>query len=116
MPELFEKALDLALEMKDPQRKLERRRKREAARSKTRLDEAAGAKKREASRREGHERFRYTPSSVRERLFERADYPIQKHCRPSGVGSIPASGWGAAGAGPAAKRCLSKITPSVRLN
>ncbi len=58
MPEIFEKALDLALEKKDPQKKLERRKKREATRSKTRLDEAgpktrldeaAGAKKREAS-------------------------------------------------------------------
>jgi len=62
MPEIIEKAVDLALEKKDPQQKLERRRKRQAARSKTRLDEAnppktrldeaAGAKKREAPRRE----------------------------------------------------------------
>ncbi len=79
MPEIFEKALDLALEMKDPQRKLERRRKREAARSKTRLDEAAGAKKREA--RAG---CRYTPSSVRERLFERADC----QCEYRGPGGV----------------------------
>ncbi len=58
MPEIFEKALDLALEKKDPKQKLERRKKREAARAKTRPDEAnppktrpdeeAGAKKREA--------------------------------------------------------------------
>ncbi len=40
MAEIFEKALDLALEKKDPQRKLERRRKRQAVRSRTRLDEA----------------------------------------------------------------------------
>ena len=40
MPEIVEKSLDLALEMKDPKKKLQRRRKREAARSKTRLDEA----------------------------------------------------------------------------
>ncbi len=61
MPELFEKALDLALEKIDPKQKLERRRKREAARSKTRLDEEAArskthpdeAKKREAPRCEG---------------------------------------------------------------
>ncbi len=63
MPEIFEKALDLALEKMDPKQKLERRRKRETARPKTRPDEAAGAKKREASRREGHERSRYIPSS-----------------------------------------------------
>ncbi len=79
MPELFEKALDLALEMKDPQRKLERRRKREAARSKTRPDEVTGAKK-----REGHERSRYIPSSVRERLLERADY----QCEYRGLGGV----------------------------
>ncbi len=80
MAEIFEKALDLALEKKDPQRKLERRRKRQAARSKTRLDEAAEAMKREAPRREGSRAFqappgaqasrlhlsRYIPSSVRE--------------------------------------------------
>ena len=70
MPEIFEKALDLALEQMDPKQKLERRRKRQATRSKTRPDEAAGAKKRQAPRREGHERSRYTPSSVRECLLE----------------------------------------------
>ena len=72
MPELFEKALDLALEKIDPKKKLERRRKRQAARSKTRLDEEAArskthpdeAKKREAPRCEGHERSRHIPSSV----------------------------------------------------
>ncbi len=79
MPEIFEKALDLALEKKDPKQKLERRRKRQAARSKTRLDEAAGAKKREA--RAGS---RYTPSSVRERLFERAGY----QCEFRGPGGV----------------------------
>jgi len=45
MPEVIERALDLALEKRDPQRKLERRRKREAARARTRPDEApAGAR------------------------------------------------------------------------
>ncbi len=92
--------------MKDPRRKLERRRKREAARSKTRLDEAslpktrpdeaAGAKKREA--RAGSRAFqaplgaqasrlhlsRYIPNSVRERLLERADYQCEFR-GPSGV-------------------------------
>ncbi len=105
MPEIFEKALDLALEMKDPQRKLERRIKREAARSKTRpdeasppktrLDEADEAKKREA--RAGSRAFqaplgaqasrllsRHIPSSARERLFERADYRCEFR-GPSGV-------------------------------
>ncbi len=46
MPEIFEKALDLALEKMDPKQKLERRRKREAARSRTRPDEASPPKTR----------------------------------------------------------------------
>ncbi len=89
MPEIFEKALDLALEKMDPKQKLERRKKREAARSKTRpdeasplksrLEEAAGAKKREA--RAGS---RYLPSSVREHLLERAGY----QCEFRGPGGV----------------------------
>ncbi len=51
---------------------------------KSRLDEAAGAKKREAPRREGHERSRCFPSSVRERLLERADYQCEFR-GPNGV-------------------------------
>ncbi len=46
MPEIFEKALDLALEKKDPKKKLERRKKREAARPKSRPDEASPPKTR----------------------------------------------------------------------
>ncbi len=106
MPEIFEKALDLALEKKDPMKKLERRRKRQASRPKTRLDEAsppktrldeaAGAKKREE--RAGSRAFqaplgaqasrlhlsRYIPSSVHERLFERAGY----QCEFRGPGGV----------------------------
>ncbi len=96
MPEIFEKALDLALEKKDTNRKLARRKKRQAALPKTRLDEAAGAKKREG--RAGSRAFqappgaqasrlhlsRYIPSSVRERLFERADY----QCEFRGPGGV----------------------------
>ena len=79
MAEIFEKALDLALEKKDPQRKLERRRKREAARSKTRPDEASlGA---QAPRLHPS---RHIPSSVRERLLERADY----QCEFRGPGGV----------------------------
>ena len=84
MPEVIEMAVDLALAKIDPRQKLERRKKREATRSKTRLDEAVGAKKREAPRREGHERSRYIPSSVRERLLERADY----QCEYRGLGGV----------------------------
>ena len=61
MPEIFEKALDFALEKKDPKQKLERRKKREAARPKTRLDEAAGAKKREG--RAGSRAFQAPPGA-----------------------------------------------------
>ncbi len=106
MPEILEKALDLALEKKDPQRKLERRQKRQAARSKTRLDEAnppktrldeaAGTKKRDAHA--GSRAFqappgaqasrlhlaRYIPSSVRERQLEGADY----QCEFRGPGGV----------------------------
>ncbi len=46
MAEIFEKALDLALEKMDPKQKLERRRKRQAARSKTRPDEEGPPKTR----------------------------------------------------------------------
>ncbi len=76
--------------------RLERRRKRQAARSKTRPDEAAEAKKREAST--GSRAFqaplgaqasrlhlsRYIPSSVRERLLERAGY----RCEFRGPGGV----------------------------
>ncbi len=101
MPELLEKALDLALEKKDPQKKLERRQKRQAARSKTRLDEAsppktrldelAGVKKREAragsplgARASRLHPSRYIPGSVRERLLKRADY----QCEYRGPGGV----------------------------
>ncbi len=89
MPEILEKALDLALQKKDPQKKLERRKKREATRSKTRLDEAAGSKTRldeaaGAKKREGHERSRYTPSSVREHHIEGAGYQCE-YTGPDGV-------------------------------
>ena len=79
MAEIFEKARDLALEKKDPQKKLEGRRKRQAARSRTRLDEVAGAMK-----SAGHERSRYIPSSVREHLLERAGY----QCEFRGPGGV----------------------------
>ncbi len=101
MPEIIEQALDLALEKKDPKQKLERRQKRQAARSKTRLDEAnppttrldeaAGAKKRAAragsplgARASRLHPSRYIPGSVRERLLERADY----QCEYRGPGGV----------------------------
>ncbi len=79
MPEILEKALDLALEKKDPKQKLQRREKREATRSKTPLDEAAGTPK-----CEGHDRSGYVPSSVRERRMEHAGYQCE-YTGPDGV-------------------------------
>ena len=84
MAELIEKALDIALEKKDPRKKLERRRKREATRSKTSPDEATGERKRETPAREGSKRSRYVPSSVRERVLERAGY----QCEYTGPGGV----------------------------
>ncbi len=88
MPEILEKALDLALEKKDPKKKLERRKKREVTRSKTPLDEAraktpldeAGV----AKRRQRRERSRYTPRSVRERRMDDASYQCE-YTGPDGV-------------------------------
>ncbi len=94
MPEIFEKALDLALEKRDPKKKLERRKKRQAARSKTRPDEAPGAREARAGSRAFQAPLgaqasrlhlpRHTPSSVRERLLERADY----QCEFRGPGGV----------------------------
>ncbi len=94
MPEIFEKALDLALEKRDPKKKLERRKKREAARSKTRPDEAPGAREARAGSRAFQAPLgaqasrlhlpRHTPSSVRERLLERAD----SQCEFRGPGGV----------------------------
>jgi hypothetical protein len=79
MAEIFEKAVDIALERKDPRRKLERRRKRASARAPTRPDDVP-AKKQDLTLK----RSRYIPSSVRERLLEEASYQCEYH-GPSGV-------------------------------
>ncbi len=75
MPEILEQALDLALEKKDPKKKLERRRKREAARRETPPEEVE--KKREGTAREARAGSRYIPSSVRERVLERASHQCE---------------------------------------
>jgi 5-methylcytosine-specific restriction endonuclease McrA len=85
MPKIIEKALDIALAKRDPKQKLQRRRKREAARSRTRPGEAVvGERKRETPGRDVRGRARYIPSSVRERLLERAGY----QCEYTGPGGI----------------------------
>ena len=78
MAEVIERAMEFTLKRKDPQRKLERRKQREA-----RLDEVAAAAKTASavgasdpeSRETIHrERSRYIPSAARERTLERASY------------------------------------------
>ena len=94
LPEILETAVDLALEKKDPKKKLERRRKREAARTKTRpAEEKASKSVSEGSEIQSAEEStpcaepspsRYIRSEVRERVFERADYRCE-HVGPDGV-------------------------------
>jgi 5-methylcytosine-specific restriction endonuclease McrA len=73
------------LAKRDPKQNLQRRRKREAARSRTRPGEAVvGERKRETPGRDVRGRARYIPSSVRERLLERAGY----QCEYTGPGGI----------------------------
>ena len=87
MAAVFEKALDISLDRKDPKRKLERRierqRRRSAAREKSRPDEVAtkGARPRVEQVEEIQDKeeapSRYVPSQVRERVFARAGYQCQ---------------------------------------
>ncbi len=112
MPEIIERALDLALDKKDPKRKLERRRRREAAAArpstgsagvppasspekvsmeeKTRPEETARRETRAAPPGAPASRphlSRYIPSSVRERVLERAGY----QCEWTGSGGVGCS-------------------------
>jgi hypothetical protein len=80
MAEVFEKAMDISLEKKDPKRKLERRlekeRKRGASSKRARPDEVAsegGA----PSGSDNKAASRYIPSEVRERVHARAGYRCQ---------------------------------------
>ena len=72
MAEILEKALDLALERKDPRKKLERRKKKEASRSESSPDDVRSKKERKSESEPAQRRSRYIPSSLRERLLERA--------------------------------------------
>ena len=74
MAELFEKALDIALDKKDPKRKLERREKR--AKSKSRSNEIPKTEHPATSR--------YVPSEVTERVFARGEYQCE-HRGPTGI-------------------------------
>ena len=108
MPEILERAIDLALEKKDPQKKLERRRKRESAAARrsplpgsagvthasSRLPGATGSAgvppassppPEEARAARGrHRECRYPSSAMRERVHERASY----QCEYTGDGGV----------------------------
>jgi len=81
LEQVFEKALEIALEKKDPARSRERRLKKAAKRSTEANSPRPGdvAKKTEDGR---PERSRYIPSSVREEVIARAGY----QCEYRGVG------------------------------
>ena len=67
-----EKALDIALEKKDPKKKLERRQRRQKSsksNTKSRPDEISGKSEPAKSR--------YVASEISERVFARANYPCQ---------------------------------------
>lgn len=74
MNELFEKALDIALDKKDPKRKLERREKREKSKSRSN----------EIPKIEHSAKSRYIPSEVSERVHARGEYQCE-HRAPDGT-------------------------------
>ena len=70
MAEILEKALDIALEKKDPKKKLERRKKREnSSKEKSRLNEIA--------KNDEPAKSRYIASEVSERVHARANYQCE---------------------------------------
>jgi hypothetical protein len=75
MAEVFERAVDISLDKKDPKRKRERRLKKERGRGaekvESRPDEIS------ETGEEGTAESRYVSSELRERLFARADYQCQ---------------------------------------
>jgi hypothetical protein len=76
MAEVFERAVDISLDKKDPKRKRERRlekeRKRSASLEKSSPDEISAL-----TEKTEKERSRFIPSEVRERVFERAGYQCE---------------------------------------
>ncbi len=74
MTDVFEKAMDISLDKKDPKRKRERRLEKERKRS-------AAAEKHcpDKISRDEKTKSRYIPSEVRERVFERAGYQCEYH-------------------------------------
>ncbi len=75
MAEILEKALDLALDRKDPQKKLERRRSRESVSHRSpRPDEAETETGNRDMGQRRPKKSRYIPSDIRECVLERATY------------------------------------------
>jgi len=70
MADIFEKAIDIALEKKDPKKKLERRQKREAS-------SKAKSPANEIAKNDEPAKSRYIASEVSERVYARANYQCQ---------------------------------------
>lgn len=86
LEEIFDRAIELALDKKDPKRKRARRREREAKKERSRAPrpgEAATVTE-ESPTRESPAVTRHVPSEVRERVLERAGYQCQ-YRGPDGV-------------------------------
>jgi 5-methylcytosine-specific restriction endonuclease McrA len=81
MAEVFERAVDISLEKKDPKKKQERRKERERKHSVPK--EKSRAREISAEEKVSHNESgsRYIPSAVRERLLERAAYQCQYTAR-----------------------------------
>ncbi len=80
MAEVFERAVDISLEKKDPKRKLRRRldreSKKDAPAEKSRPDEIQKSDEAHGEEKE-KAKSRYIPSEVRERVLERASHRCQ---------------------------------------
>ena len=79
MAEIMEQAIDIALDKKDPKKKLERRRKRQKA-------NAAASRSNEMAKKDAPAESRYVASEVTERVHERGSYQCV-FCGPDGTRS-----------------------------
>ena len=78
MAEVFERAVDISLDKKDPKRKLERRLERQREQRESRPDEIFSQAKTERIGGDGEEaKSRYIPSEIRERVHARAGYQCE---------------------------------------
>jgi hypothetical protein len=79
MAEVFEKAMDISLEKKDPKKKLERRLERDRKRNGSKSESCPGKIRPEGSisEPEGQGKSRYIPSEVRERVTRKSGAPVR---------------------------------------